>query len=209
MKFPRLVLLDRAQASNAAVARPLIGPRRDDNPLPWLALATGQENGQFILSGDKSQLEEAQANTQSLPYQWNVVGQKGFLWFKRPSLLRAYGDLTNSIRLGSGQGSDDMSTEVLLNPKAMRAAETLLQSTSLGVVIPKRGWLLAAPVKPGEIQATTPLFQAAQGIASRGGVYALCGNVVIFVQNGTLMGIEVRSDREKYVSLSLGSDADW
>lgn len=208
LKFPRLILLSKEQAQNANVARPILGPI-DNNPVPWVALATGFSEGKFILDGNISLVDEATNNINSMPYKWEVIQHDKFLWMKRPSMARAYGDLGSAVRLSSADGSDDMSTELLLNSQAMREAEIVFGTSSLGAVVPKRGWLLIAPIKPGDLKASTPLLQAAQGIASRAGVYSICSDTVLFIQNNKICGIEVRNEREKFISMSLDKDASW
>ncbi|MEZ4241302.1 MAG: hypothetical protein R3F59_35120 [Myxococcota bacterium] len=213
MRFPRLVLCNAP--GEAFLARPLVG-EGGDAEIPWVGVASGHAAGRFVLAErsepavDRSLVAEAGEHLRGLPWSWSVAEQSGFLWFKKPSLLRAYGDLGVSATemATDGGGVDDLSTEVLLVPKALREAAEQLRAGTLAVIVPKRGWLLAKAAEPGDLGATSALFQMETGIAQRGGQHALCATTVVFVRDGVPVGVEVRAGGG-YVSLSPPSEAAW
>jgi hypothetical protein len=198
------------------LARPVVGGR-GNREIPWVAVATGREGGRFTLAGasdreaDAALVAAARDNTVGIPWSWNVAAERGFLWFKRPSMLRAYGDLGVSATEmeTDGGGVDDLSTEVLLDAAALRAAAETLRSPSIAVAVPKRGWLLACAAEPGDLGANTALLEAAAGIASRGGGHAICGSAALFVRDGVPMGYESRAAGGGAISLTGPDESAW
>lgn len=183
-----------------------------------VAVATGREGGDFTYAQrdgrDPAELklliDEARNATLDTPSSWTVAEESGFWIFKKPSLLRAYGDLgVSPIEMETdGGGIDDLSTDLLLKPSAWGEATEKLGS-DLAVVVPKRGWLMVAVGTPGNIHATTKLFELGKGIASRGGRHAITGSTVIFMSGGLPSGVEVRSATEGYISLMKPDPQSW
>lgn len=222
MLFPRLVLLaPRSIDLDAVVCRPLLGQRSrfKGGDVPAVAVATGRANGRFELAqsaglaaGARSALvEQARANTANTPCQWTVAEERGFLWWKRPSMLRAHGDLgVDVIEMTTGEmGVDDLSSDLLLVPAAMRAAAQVLGAGTLIAAVPKRGWLLVGAGAPGEIFKSAPLLDAAGGIASRGGSHAIAGSSVFFVEDGVVVGVESRGASSGGISLDRPDETAW
>lgn len=108
-----------------------------------------------------------------------------------------------------GGGVDDLSTDVLLNPAALQEATKTLNADCIGIVVPKRGWLLAAPASPGDIAASGRLFEMSGGVASRAGEHAVSGSVVLFCNASGLSGVEVREGSSGYVSLMRPDEDTW
>lgn len=218
MHFPRLVLLSCDRCPDEIVARPLLGGRQGDRVRPWVAVATGREEGRFVLARreDRSLAEiealiaEAGRTVAAMPYGWTVSEESGILFWKRPSLLRGIGDTTMSVAgyETEGSGFDDASTELLLRPDALADAAEQLRSRSLVVVIPKRGWLLVAPGAPGEIARALPLLQAAAGILSGAGRDGI-SRMAIFVSDGQPAGVQDHGPDGGYVSLMAPDEGAW
>jgi hypothetical protein len=222
MLFPRLVLLAaRSIDLQAFVCRPLLGQRSrfQGGDVPAVAVATGRANGRFELAksaglGEKARsalVEQARASTSKTPCEWTVAEKRGFLFWKRPSLLRAHGDLgVNVVEMATGEtGIDDLSSDLLLAPEAMRAAAQMLGGGTLIAAVPKRGWLLVGAGAPGEIFKSAPLLDAAGGIASRGGSHAIAGNSVFFVEDGEVIGVESREGSSGGISLARPDETAW
>ncbi len=218
MKYPRLVVCSGAVGrSGDNLARPIVGGRGNED-VPWVAVAVGRSDGQFNYAKaegrDRAELQllidEATANMAALPFSWTVSEESGFWIFKKPSLLRAYGDLgvSPSEMATDGTGIDDLSTDLLLLPGAWAEATEKL-GNNLAVIVPKRGWLMVAAASPGQMHLTARLFEMADGIASRGGRHVVSGNVVLFMDGGSLSGIEARTGDSGYISLMSPDPESW
>jgi hypothetical protein len=220
MKMPRLVLQPPSLAApRDFICRPLLGSWEGrDEDTPYVAVAEGHSNGAFELARRQGRdraaiqalVEAAWQNALAAPWKWSVAEQRGFLWFKRPSLLRAIGDTSVPISemTTEGGGVDDLSAEVILNPAALKEAAELLRAPQLIAVIPKRGWLLIAAGEHGNIFASQGLHDAADGIASRGGKHAL-SRTVFLVADGAVVGIDVRRGGSGFLSMLHAEESAW
>src|SRR5262249_45159210 len=141
-------------------------------------------------AGDaRALIAEAEANAAKGPREWTVAEKSGFI-FKKPSLLRAYGDPMVPVKAMTtdGGGIDDLSTELILDAAFMTQAAELLRGEDLIAAIPKRGWLLVGRCVPGELPVMIRFRQMAEGIAGRGGRHALT-SACFFVRDGVLRGV--------------------
>ncbi len=217
LTFPRLVILSTTQVDYARdLSRPLVGVR--GVKYPHVAVATGLAGGRFVLAprtqdraADRALVAQASATTRAQTWSWTVAEQSGFLFWKRPSMLRGMGDpLVPIPELSTeGGGIDDLPTELLLIPEAMKAAEEKLGSASLFAVIPKRGWLLVTRGEIGNPFAAGTMHQTASGIASRGGASALAGDLVLLWREGKLVGVDGREGSSGYISMQGEDEANW
>jgi len=212
--FPRLVVLSKEKVDpDKQLCRPLYGRREANEPdRPWVAVATGREGGAFVLaerSGGKALVDQATATLNHCPHKWTVSETKGALFWKRPSLLRAYGDLGVPVTemATEGAGIDDLSTDLILREDVMAEAEGLLKSQNLLVVVPKRGWLMVSAGKPGEFPAMLPMHKIADGIAERGGRDGIT-KLVFFYGGGSLTGWSQLADGKGSLSLTVRADDD-
>jgi hypothetical protein len=220
VKIPRLVIHPPTlNAPEDYVCRPLVGGWQSrDADMPWVAVAEAHEDGSFRLArragrdraGVQALVAAARQNTLASPASWAVVEQRGLLWWKKPSMLRAIGDLSVSpSRMATeGGGVDDLSSDVLLDGSTLANAAEQLGTTALIAIVPKRGWLLVARGTPGDIQAAQPLHQAADGIAGRAGAHAL-SRAVFFLKDGDLVGISVSRGNDGYISLMRADEEHW
>jgi hypothetical protein len=213
LPYPRPVVLRRDQVDPAIhVCRPIAGPRASKDR-PWVSIATGRQDGAFVLAGRsdgaRRLIDDATANLATCASKWTVAETRGALFWKRPSLLRAYGEMMVSpIEMQTeGGGIDDLSSDLVLRADVMAEAATMLRARTLFVVIPKRGWLLVGAGEPGDLLAMEPLRQAADGIAGRAGRDAISRNVFFF-QGGALIGEATFSGRGGSISLRLGDEPD-
>ena len=190
------------------------GSSDDDPTHPKVAIATG-----FAASGglelqtlaglagtDAAALvSRATANTSQGPRKWNVEQKSGLL-FKKPSLLRAYGDMAVSVRAmeTDGGGVDDLSSDLILDEAFVAEACKLLRGVDLIAAIPKRGWLMVAKGSPGELPVMLRFGELAKGMAGRGGRHALTVNCY-FLRDGALRGVS----GDGYVSLLTVRDNAW
>lgn len=222
MLFPRLVLLaPRSIDVDAVVCRPLLGKRTrfHGGSVPAVAVAAGRANGRFELAKSaglgaqarSALVEQARANTSKTPCEWTVAATRGILWWKRPGMLRAHGDLGVDVReMATGElGVDDLSSDLLLVPEAMRAAAQMLGGGPLIAAVPKRGWLLVGTGSPGEIFKSGQLLDIGEGIASRGASHAIAGNSVFFFEDGQVTGVESREGSSSGVSLARADETAW
>src|SRR5262245_58728938 len=123
--FPRLVVA-RPRLDEDFLSRKLVPIGHDDDPeIPRVAVATGMAEGgglelarrEGLTAGDARRLiAEAEANSAKGPRSWTVAEKSGFI-FKKPSLLRAYGDLGIPVRemATDGGGVDDLSSDLVLD----------------------------------------------------------------------------------------------
>ncbi|MFO0712689.1 MAG: hypothetical protein U0353_22750 [Sandaracinus sp.] len=215
--FPRLVILAKSQVDHARdLSRPLVGVKGSRNP--HVAVATGMDGKRFVLAprtadrrADEALIAQATATVRSQKWSWQVAQMGGFLFWKRPSMLRGMGDPMVPIAqmATDGGGIDDLATELLLIPEAMAEAQKQLGSDTLYCVVPKRGWLM---VSRGEIAnpfATQPMHEAASGIASRGGQSAVAGDLVMYWQAGKLVGVDGREGARSYISMQGSDESAW
>jgi hypothetical protein len=219
VSFPRLVVLSQHEIDPAThVSRPLLGQRAGSEPdRPWIAVATAHANGGFVLAeragltgGDTRELvDRATATLAMCPHTWTVVESRGFLVWKRPGLLRAYGDTLVPVpeMATEGGGVDDLSSDLVLRADVMEAAATLLRSSSMFVAIPKRGWLMVSAGRPGEMPKMQTMHQIADGIAGRGGRHVV-SKLVLFYEGAKLTGWSSLSDGAGELSLTVSTDAD-
>lgn len=184
MSYPRLVVLPDERVDPARhVCRPIGGLRRAKDPgRPWVAVATGRTDDGFVLAersaASRDFVARATANLAGCRHQWTVVAERGFLFWKRPDILRAYGEAS---------AVDDFSSDLLLRADVMEAAATTLQSRALYAVIPKRGWLIVRAGEPGDLGRMIPLHEMADGIAGRAGRDAIT-RLLFFYDGPQLIG---------------------
>ena len=213
--FPRPILLARDQLDPARhLSRPIGGPRDDDEPgRPWVAIAVGRRDGAFVLAERgptaRALLEQADANLARCPHTWSVSATRGVLFWKKPSLLRAYGDLGVPARemATDGAGIDDLSSDLVLRPDVMDEAATLLRAPSLFVAIPKRGWLLVGAGEPGDLARMLPMHQIIDGLVDRAGRHAISRRL-FFYRGGTLFGWSTLSGGSGSLTVTIQDDAD-
>ena len=207
-QFPRLTIVPATTDRSTVLLRRFYPQATDESTEhPKVAVATGfAESGGLTLQslaglaqGDARAIAEtATANTKAGPRTWSVAEKSGFI-FKKPSLLRGMGDSSVPIRtMTTGtMGLDDLSSDLILDEAFMATASQQLGATDLIAAIPKRGWLMVARCKPGELPVMMKFTQIADGIASRGGEYALT-TACYFLANGKVVGV---SGASGYVSL--------
>jgi hypothetical protein len=220
IRFPRLVLVSAA-VGNAPelVSRPIVGPRSNKEHLPWVAVAAGRVDGRLVLARRADHapgqvpvlVDNATRALESTPCEWKVTDRRGFLWFKRPTRARAYGDLMVSpaTHQTDGTGIDDYSSDLLLCATAMRAAVGVFGARALTAVVPKRGWLFVGPGQPGEIVRALLLLQLAAGVLERAGRDGI-SRMAFFLENGELTGIQDHAPSgEGYLSLLKPDSGAW
>lgn len=214
--FPRLAILSHSHVNyETELCRPLVGVKQSQ--YPHVAVVTGISDKRFAVaprSGrakDEALVAEASATTKAQKWSWTVAEQSGFLFWKKPSLLRAMGDPMVPIRdmETDGGGLDDLPTELLLIPAAMAEAHQMLRSSTLFCIVPKRGWLLVSRGEVGNPFAAENMHKAASGIASRGGRSAIAGNIVLIMQDGKLTGVDGRDNGGGYISMQGEDEANW
>ncbi len=214
--FPRLVVLAKQRVDYARdLCRPLVGVKNSKNP--HVAVATGMEGKQFVLAArsdratDQALIAEATANVRAQKWSWQVAEMGGFLFWKKPSMLRAMGDAMVPIAqmTTDGGGIDDLATEVVLIPDAMAEAAKTLGSDTLFCIVPKRGWLMVSRGEVGNPFAAENMHSASSGIASRGGNSAVAGDVVVIWQSGKLTGVDGRDGTSGYISMQGEDEATW
>jgi hypothetical protein len=197
--FPRLVIVP-PRLDAAFLGRKLLplGQAKDDPEMPFVAVATGiaasgglelQRLDALPEGGARRVIAEAETNAAQGPRSWTVAEKSG-IFFKKPSLLRAYGDLSVPVKAMTtdGMGIDDLSSDLLLDATFMTQAAKLLRGEDLIAAIPKRGWLLVGLCRPGELHVMVQFRKMAEGIAGRGGRHALTA-ACFFVRGGELRGI--------------------
>jgi hypothetical protein len=188
--FPRLVLAPPdLKEEERYVCRPLLGKREGrEVDMPWLVVAKARSaDGGVYEYAERTSASEvkdlvAQATrvTNETKHEWTVSETSGLLFWKKPSLLRATGDLSF--------GMDDFSSDLVVHETALAAAGHVLGSTSLFAVVPKRGWLLVAAGEPGELSKMAPMHQAADGIFGRAEKKDALTQLLFFVKDGKLGG---------------------
>jgi len=216
LTFPRLAILGHSQVDYAnQLCRPLVGVKESRNP--HVAVVTGISDRRFAVaprSGrakDEALIAQATATTRGQTWSWTVAEESGFLFWKKPSLLRGMGDPMVPVREmeTDGGGIDDLPTELLLIPAAMEEAHKILRSSTLFCIVPKRGWLLVSRGEVGNPFAAGNMHQAASGIASRGGRSAIAGDIVLIMQDGKLVGVDGREGGSGYISMQGEDEANW
>lgn len=216
LAFPRLAIISHSRVDYAKqLCRPLVGVK--GSRYPHVAVVTGMSDRRFTVaprSGraqDEAMIAQATATTRSQTWSWTVAEQSGFLFWKKPSMLRGMGDPMVPIREmeTDGGGIDDLATELLLIPGAMAEAHQMLRSSTLFCIVPKRGWLLVSRGEVGNPFAAENMHQGASGIASRGGQSAISGDVVLIMQDGKLTGVDGRDNGSGYISMQGEDEANW
>ncbi len=214
--FPRLVVVSHTTVQHAThLCRPLVGVV--GVAYPHVAVATGLEGASFVLAqrgeraADEALIAAATKTTRAQTWSWSVSEQSGFWLWKRPSLLRGMGDLTVPVAqmTTDGGGIDDLATELLLIPDAMKKAAELLRTDTLFAIVPKRGWLMVAPGEIGNPFAGASLHQMAAGIAERGGRSSIAGNLIVLWKDGKLVGVDGREGSSGFISLQGEDEATW
>ncbi len=213
--YPRPVLLQRDLIDPTVhLCRPIGGPRAADDPdRPWVAIATGRRDRGFALAERSPEagalVERATANLVACPHQWSVSATRGILFWKRPSLLRAYGDKMVPVpeMATDGRGIDDFSSDLVLRSDVMEQAAAMLCASSMFVVIPKRGWLMVGAGDPGDMRAMIPMHQMADGIAKDGGRDTITRRV-LFYRGGALFGWSTLSNGQGSLTVTVRDDAD-
>ncbi len=193
-----LVLRSGAWAdSDAFLCRPLIGNRhRRPEHMPWVAVARGVVSGAFDLvrraeltpDEGSSIVAAAETSLGAQPCTWQATEESGFLFFKKPSLVRA--SIPGQPPGLTPNPMDDLSSEQLLHAPSLMQAAKLLRCSELIAVVPKRGWLLVGPGKAGEFPLMAKMQRAAAGVFGRAGDDAL-SPYAFFVVNGQLTGANV------------------
>lgn len=216
LTFPRLVVLAKKQVDYGRdLCRPLVGVKQSKNP--HVAVATGMDGKRFVLAQrsdratDQALIAQAAANVRAQKWSWQVAEMGGFLFWKKPSMLRGMGDPMVPIAqmTTDGGGIDDLATEVLLIPDAMAEAAKTLGSQTLFCIVPKRGWLMVTRGEVGNPFAAENLHASASGIASRGGSSAVAGDVVLIWQSGKLTGVDGRDGTSGYISMQGEDESTW
>ncbi len=213
--FPRPVLLHRDRIDPAVhVCRPIGGARDANEPdRPWIAIATGRRDGAFTIAARspdaRSLIDRATESLATCPHEWSVMATRGFLFWKRPSLLRAYGEKGVPVQemATDGGGIDDLSSDLVLRADVMERAAETLRSTSLLVVVPKRGWLVVGAGEPGDFGAMLPMHQMVDGIADRGGKDAISRRV-FFYRGPALVGWSTMGAGGGSMTVTIRDDSD-
>ncbi len=215
--FPRLVVLAHSHIDyERDLCRPLVGVKKARNP--HVAVATGMRDRSFVLaprSGDRAADEaliaQATGAVRAQTWSFTVAEMGGFLFWKKPSMLRGMGDPSVPVAqmTTDGGGIDDLATELLLIPEAMAEASRQLRSDVLFCVVPKRGWLLVSRGEVGNPFAAENMHAGASGIASRGGASAIAGDVVLLWSGGKLIGVDGRDGRGGYISMQGEDESTW
>lgn len=195
------------------LCRPLIGTRKSRSPqTPWVAVARGTERGGFDLvtrtqanGSGAAIVEQAKDNLARHPSHLQVAEQAGFWLFKKPSLVRV---LLPGQPLPTLDAMDDLSAEQVLNPGVLEEVAALVRSDSIIVAIPKRGWLMACPGQPGEMNEMTKMHQLAGGVFGRAGSDALTEHVY-FVQHGAIVGVSAADPTSGDLSLYGPEESEW
>ena len=196
------------------LCRPLLGSRRADD-IPWVSVARSSAHGQVELvkrdglDGAAARALVSQARTwiDTNELSWQVVAQRGFLFWKRPSMLRPI-----NAKAGIGLTTDpmdDLSSELVLSPRALAEAAAKLGSSDLIAAIPKRGWLVLAPGSPGELPRMLEVHQIADGVFGRAEAKDALTDTVFFVQNGAVSGISRMKANAGSLSLLKPDEAAW
>ncbi|WP_372367586.1 hypothetical protein [Candidatus Uabimicrobium sp. HlEnr_7] len=171
------------------LSRPLLGSQKNPS-IPWISVAQGIVDGKYDFveraSLDRSQKEnyilEANTHAANETKTWTISEQAGFI-FKKPSLLRAIISLQSIKTIDV---MDDLSTEQILNNEFLKEASRLCKSPDLILIVPKRGWLLAAPGKPGDFPKMMKMNSIASGVFGRAENQAISNSC--FFWNESLIG---------------------
>ncbi|MBN8616556.1 MAG: hypothetical protein J0L92_38580 [Deltaproteobacteria bacterium] len=217
LAFPRLVVLAKEHVQyDRDLSRPLVGVKRSKNP--HVAVATAMEGKRFVLAprtsnraADQALIAKAAETVRAQTWSWQVAEMSGFLFWKKPSMLRGMGDpLVPIAQMATdGGGIDDLATELLLIPDAMTKAAEMLGSQTLFCIVPKRGWLMVSRGEVGNPFAAQNMHAAASGIASRGGSSSIAGDVVVIWQSGKLTGVDGRDGTSGYISMQGEDESTW
>lgn len=192
------------------VCRPLIGTRGGDN-IPWVSVArsSGYKQFELVKRDDPAAFDvvaQATAHSAAAAPTWNVVAQGGFLFWKRPTMVRPINAAAAGVRPNP---MDDLSSELLLSPAAIAAASAQLRSTDLIAAIPKRGWLVLSAGKPGEFPKMQAVHQVADGVFGRAEPADALTDTVFFVNGNGLAGISKLSATGGSLSLMTADDNAW
>lgn len=205
-------------AATAYLCRPLIGPREGRSPLmPWLAVATGVEDGLYTLvaregvnaadpAALRTHIEEARADLAGRAPGWDVAEKSGFL-FKKPSLVRAIVPIQDRT-IPTLDLMDDLSSELIVSDAAMAGAAAALDARELIAVVPKRGWLLVAPGRPGDLPQMRRMHEAADGIHGRAGEQAITP-LSFFWRDGRLAGFNQMDASGGSLQLIAPDETSW
>jgi len=200
--------------ADSHLCRPLLGSRTGRPPLlPWVAIARGVSGGGYDLVGRdgltaadaRGFVAEATSHLDACARSWQVAATSGFLFFKRPSMVRP---IVAQPPGATPEPMDDLSSEQILNPKALAEAGASLRSQELLVVIPKRGWMLALAGRAGEFPRMMVANQAASGVFGRAGKDAL-SPYAFFTSGGRLTGANVLEGSSGFMHLAAPDEAGW
>lgn len=199
--------------SDAYLCRPLIGSREGRPPgVPWVALATGHTDGRYDLvpvdvdaSVARKHLADAESHAAGSQVEWQVTEQSGFLFWKRPSQVRA---IASREPGETPDVMDDLSAELILSPPILAGASEALGATELIAVVPKRGWLLVIAGAAGDFPKMMQMNQIAIGVHGRAGADAI-SPYAFFVRDGQLVGANVLEDGGGYMHLTSPDEVDW
>ncbi|MGE0401123.1 MAG: hypothetical protein AB7T06_30720 [Kofleriaceae bacterium] len=202
------------EGASSHLCRPLVGPRHDRISVPWVAVARSEKLYELSLvrldeiDGDQARalIEQAGAWIARNAREWQVIEKSGF-FRKKPSMVRAING-RDSIGLTSNP-MDDLSSEQLVSPRAMLDACGPLEALDLMVAIPKRGWLVAAPGKPGDIFAAKRMLELSHGVYGRAAPEDALTPDVFMVSAGAIIGRCGLEGGESYVSLSRVDETAW
>ena len=197
------------------LCRPLVGTREQHAPhIPWVSVARSTRFGEFALvrrdgldgAGARALVDEAQAWLDANQRQWQVVERRGFLFWKRPGMIRPINTSASGL---TPDPMDDLSAEQILSPRAMYLdAIGALGTTELIATVPKRGWLLLMPGIHGDLLQANHAHRAASGVFQRAGADAL-SDTAFFLRAGELIGVGVQDARGGYFSLMKPEPAAW
>jgi hypothetical protein len=208
--------------ADSHLCRPLLGGRKNRaEHTPLVAVARGLVAGgyDFVARSNLGRADghrviaEAAEALQARPRTWQVAEKRGFLLWKRPSMVRL---IVSQPPGATPDPMDDLSCEQILNPTALAEAADQLGSQELLAVVPKRGWLLLLPGKPGEIPQMMLAHQVASGVFERGAGDAL-SPYAFFVRAdgrgadaaGRLLGLNVFDGTSGTLSLVEPDDSEW
>jgi hypothetical protein len=200
------------QAADEHLCRPLLGSRADRPPLlPWVVVAERDAAGRASLvpreglDADRARalVTMAEGRAARRTVRWQVTRRSGLVMFRHPTQLRA----TLPEVTGTGP-TDDLSAEQVLHAEALREGGTLLRRQELVAVLPRRGWLLLGPGRPGEFPAINKANELATELYARAGSDRICPYPV-FVRDGELTGVNVLEGARASLYLAEVDPAGW
>jgi hypothetical protein len=198
--------------ADTCLCRPLIG-QRSFSEVPWLAIAVGasSQGFQFVDQAGLDQntarqiIAEATKHLESQSVVWDIAEKRGLI-FKKPYILRA---IVPAQTAKTPDIMDDLSCEQLANNRAMIEASKILSTENIMAIIPKRGWLLVCPGRPGEFPKMEEMHNAAQSMMGRAEPDQCISSNIFFWENGNLVGQAVRDDSSGYISLAKSEESEW